>query len=295
MNLRSFLCSMLLLSGLVLMGCEGDPGPAGPSGTDWPGPVPQAYLDADGLAGGAAYSKWWTTAASGSGTQPATTASSEFYRCKSCHAWDGLGNAGSYADRTGKSTGTAGRPDVASINLRSTAASESHQELFDLVRHVGARNIDATDNTHPDFSAHLSDAQAWDIVKFLREEWVAPALLYDLSVSGAAMYWDYSVNPAVLRKPTLTYSNIGALGNEAHGQAVYAATCASCHGANGTDLDIGGASLGELVRTKPHEVWFKAKFGESGTGMEPGLLTATSDLQDLYAALVSTTNFPDIP
>lgn len=289
---------ILLILLLALAGCEGDQGPTGPegaSGTDWPGNPPQAYVDADGIAGGAAYSKWWTTDAVGTGTQPTTTAASDFYRCKACHAWDGLGNAGSYANRTGQSSGKATRPDVSSINLSSSASSESYQALFDLVSHAGARNIDAADNSHPDFSTLLSDAQVWNLVKFMREEWVAPNLLYDLEVSGPAMFWDYSVTPAALVSPTLTYSNVGALGNEANGQTIVAARCAGCHGADGTDLDIGGRSLGQFVREKPNEAWFKAKFGESGTGMAPGLVSETSELQDLYAALANAANFPDLP
>ena len=294
--MRAFYILGILL--LALVGCEGDQGPTGPTGsagTDWPGNPPQAYVDADGVAGGAAYSKWWTTEGEGTGTQPATTVASDFYRCKACHAWDGLGNAASYANRTGQSTGRATRPDVSAINLRSSANSESFQELFELVRHVSARGIDAADNTHPDFSNLLTDAQVWNLVKFMREEWVAPNLLYDLEVSGPAMFWDYSVTPAVLVSPTLTFSNVGALGNESNGDAIVSARCSACHGADGTDIDIGGRSLAQFVREKPHEAWFKAKFGEPGTGMEPGLVSATSDLQDIYAALANATNFPDLP
>ena len=294
--MRTFCILGILL--LALVGCEGDQGltgPTGSDGTDWPGNPPQGYVDADGVAGGAAYSKWWTTEGEGTGTQPATTVASDFYRCKACHAWDGLGDAASYANRTGQSTGRATRPDVSAINLRSSANSESFQELFDLVRHVGARDIDAADNTHPDFSNLLTDAQVWNMVKFMREEWVAPNLLYDLEVSGPAMFWDYSVTPAVLVSPTLTFSNVGALGNETNGNAIVTARCIACHGADGTGLDIGGRSLGQFVREKPHEAWFKAKFGEPGTGMTPGLVSATSDLQDIYAALANATNFPDLP
>lgn len=289
---------LLIITGLfIVAGCEGDVGPQGPegkAGADWPGPPPPEYVNADAVAGGAAYSKWWTTGAGGSGSQPATTAGADFYRCKACHAWDGLGNAASYANRTGQSTLTPTRPDVSSINLRSTAMSESYTELFNLIRHVGARGIDASDNTHPDFSQVLTDAQVWNIVKFMREEWVNPNLLYDIEVTGPAMYVDYTQNPPVVVAPTVTYSNVGALGNEANGQAIYAATCASCHGADGTALDIEGRSLGQFIREKPNEGWFKAKFGED-PNMPPGLVTSTSDLQDLYRALANPTNFPDLP
>lgn len=277
----------------MLAGCEGKEGPTGTAGADWPGNPPAAYTSADGIAGGAAYSKWWTAEASGSGTQPTTTASADFYRCKACHGWDGLGKAASYANRTGQSTLKATRPDVSSVNLRSSAAKSGFQQLFDLVKHAGARGIDASDNTHPDYSTLLSDAQVWNLLKFMREEWVAPNLLYDIEVSGPSMYVDYSAIPDTVVAPTITYSNVGALGNEANGQAIVTVRCASCHGADGRTLDIGGRSLGQFIREKPNEAWLKAKFGEPGTGMTPGLVTTTSDLQDMYRALANSTNFPD--
>jgi mono/diheme cytochrome c family protein len=281
------------------MGAQGEAGPqgaTGPAGTDglsWPGPVPPDYTGADGILGGAAYSKWWTTDASGSGTAPTTTASADFYRCKACHAWDGLGNAASYATRTGQSTLKASRPDVSSLNLRSTIAASTYQEIYDLVAHEGGRAIDATDNTHSDFSEVLSSAQIWNIVKFLREETVSPTDLYDIEVTGPAMYVDYTQDPPVVVSPTITYSNIGAKGTASAGQAIYTEKCASCHGADGTALDIGGRSLGQFVREKPNEAWFKAKFGEAGTGMAPGLVSALQELQDLYAALAVAADFPN--
>ena len=206
-----------------------------------------------------------------------------------------MGNAASYANRTGQSTLTSTRPDVSSISLRSSAASESFQGLFDLIRHVGARGIDASDNTHPDYSQELTDSQVWNIVKFMREEWVAANLLYDIEVSGPAMYVDYTGDPPVVVTPTVTFSNVGAMGDETNGRLIYTNTCQVCHGIDGTDENIGGRSLGQFVREKPNEAWFKAKFGEPGTGMNPGLVTSTSDLQDLYKALENSTNFPDLP
>jgi len=305
---------LLFLSVLVFAigACEGDQGPTGPAGADgqdgaagpagtdgadgqdFPGPLPDEYINADGILGGAAYSKWYTTDAGGTGDAGATV-SADFFRCKACHAWDGLGNAGSYANRTGQSTLTDTRPDVSSVNLRSSAVSYTVDALFDLVVHSPGRTIDAMDNTHPDYSTELTVGQVWNLVKFMREEWVEPGLLYDLEVSGTAMYVDYSVGPPVVVSPTLTYSNIGALGNAANGDASYATKCAACHGADGTTLDIGGRSLGLFVREKPNEAWFKAKFGEAGTGMNPGLVTTTTELQDLYAALVDETNYPPLP
>ncbi|MFH1765510.1 MAG: cytochrome c [Gemmatimonadota bacterium] len=242
--------------------------------------------------GGTAYSKWWATEAGGGGAQPATTAGSDFYRCKACHAWDGLGNAASYADRTGQSTLRASRPDVSSVNLRSTSSATSFQGMYDLVLHAGARNIDASDNTHPDYSSRLSSAQAWNLVKFMLEEWVAPSELYDIQVTGPQMYVDYSQVPPVVMAPTITYSNIGAKGTAAAGRTIYAQTCSVCHGADGTSIDIEGRTLGQFFREKPNEAWFKAKFGEPGH-MPPGLVTDLQDLKDLYAAMAVAADFPN--
>jgi len=265
-------------------GPTGADGPAGTDGTDFPGPLPAGYVAADGILGGAAYAKWYVTDAGGTGTVATTAAA--------CHAWDGLGNAASYANRTGQSTLHPTRPDVSAINLRSSATANTPQALFDLVLHSPGRTIDAVDNTHPDFAPHLTVAQTWNLVKFMREEWIEPTDLYDLEVMGGMMYVDYS-GPTVIA-PTLTYSNIGALGNAANGDAVYAAACGSCHGADGTAITTFGRSAGQFVREKPNEAWFKAKFGEAGS-MDPGLITSTSDMQDLYAALVNTVTYPDLP
>jgi cytochrome c553 len=276
-------------------GTNGTDGTDGTNGLDFPGPVPAAYTAADGIAGGAAYSKWWTTDADGTGTQPTTTAAADFYRCKACHGWDGMGNAASYATRTGQSTMKATRPDVSTLNLRSTRSNQTYQGLYDLILHDGARDIDAADNNHPDYMGHVSTDQVWNLLKFIREEWVAPNLLYDISVTGPAMYVDYSADPDTVVAPTITYSNVGALGDATNGGTLHTSLCASCHGADGLTLIMGGRSLGQFIREKPYEAWFKAKFGEPGTGMTAGLVTATSDLQDLYAALAVAANFPDAP
>jgi Cytochrome c len=300
--MRSRLVTVFLILGLAA--CEGPVGPEGPMGSPGtngtagqqgpPGAgltVPAGYTAADGILGGAAYSKWWTTDAGGTGSVT-TAVKSDFYRCKACHAWDGLGNAASYATRTGQSTLKTTRPDVSGVNLRSTAASESYQELYDLIARAGARGIDASDNTHPDYSTNLTTGQIWNIVKFMREEWVVPSDLYDIEVKGPAMYVDYSQNPPVVVSPTITYSNIGAKGDAGPGGDVYDGSCASCHGADGTEIDIEGRSLGQLIREKPNEAWFKVKFGEAGK-MDPGLVTSLSALQNLYAALVVVADFPN--
>jgi len=269
----------------------------GEDGADWPGEPPNEYNAADGIVGGAIYSKWYSDDAGGTGalSDYSITAGADFSRCKACHGWDGLGNAGSYANRTGLSTGSSSRPDVSSANLRAAAISESYQELFDLIDRPDGRYMNSEDSRHPDYSGYLTEEQVWNVVKFMREEWVNPNDLYDLSISGEPMHWEYdSTDGWVLVKPTLTYSNIGKDGDAANGETLFADTCALCHGSDGTSNPPGGSmSVGEFVRSKPNEAWFKAKFGEPGN-MTPGLLTETSDLQDLYAALADETLFPDL-
>lgn len=275
-------------------GPAGPQGPTGPAGKDWPGPAPAAYLAADGLAGGSAYGQWWVKEAGGSGTAPTTAVSAEFYRCKTCHAWDGLGNAASYASRTGQSTLNAGRPDVSSVNLRSIVTTGSYQQLYDLIARTGARNIDASDNSHPEYSKRLTQAQIWNLVKFMREEWVAPGDLYDIEVKGPKMYVDRTQTPPKVVAPTVTFTNIGAKGDASRGLGLHMTKCAVCHGGDGKRIVMEGMSLGQFVRAKPHEAWFKVKFGQPGSGMLPGLLvTSLQDLQDLYAVLSRPTDFPN--
>lgn len=150
------------------------------------------------------------------------------------------------------------------------------------------------DSRHPDFTTYLDAAQTWNLVKFMREEWVDPNALYDLQVSGPPMHYEVVASVWTLVKPTLTYSNIGKDGDATAGKTLYTSKCQSCHGATGMTvlLETGTMSLGEFVRAKPNEAWFKIKFGQ-GTAMAPGLVSATTDLKNLYKALASTTGFPD--
>ena len=276
-------------------GAKGDPGPPGDAGTSYPGPVPAAYAAADGIKGGAAYSEWFAASAGGKGAlaQYGVTVGSDYVRCKSCHGWDGLGSAGSYAARTGISTGTAGRADVSAANLRTTATASTAQELYDLVAQPNGRPINsASDSRHPDFSAVLDPAQIWNLAKFMKEEWVRPNELYDLQVAGAPMHYEDVGGVRTLVSPVVTYSNLGKNGTEAAGKTVYTAKCTGCHGATGKTVTMEGLSLGAFVRAKPNEAWFKIKFGQ-GTVMAPGLVTTTADLKNLYKALANTTDFPD--
>ena len=311
-----------VVAALVLKGEKGDQGDPGPQGQSCtvvdngdgsftvtcgggstavltnPGYIPAEYSAADPIQGGTAYAKWWVTQAGGPGTLAgaSVTVGVEWVRCKTCHGWDGRGNRASYANRTGQSTGAASRPDVSTVDLWATIRATTPMQLFDLIKGAGERDLNTQGNGHPDYSAVLSDAQIWNLVKFMREGWIFPDRLYYVAVDGPPVYKD---GTGTVISPMVVYYGVGANGDATSGDAVYTASCSGCHGSDGTALNIAGASLGELVRTKPNEVWHKAKFGSisdsSVADMDAGILTDTGDLADLYRALTNTTTYPDIP
>ena len=283
---------ILLIIGVSLLNnsCtkEGPEGPAGANGTngtngsDGYGVVTQAqqtaYDNADGKRGGVLYDNWTATESGISGIPAGVTAKPEFFRCKSCHAWDGLGNKASYINRAG----TASRPNVASSNLKMYVSSYNISQIFDAIKYSGGR-LKAINTSYsdvmPDYSNLLSDTDIWDLVKYLKEEAVNTDLLYDYTTTG--------IYPA----GTIVYSNIGKDGNATNGDTYYTNNCASCHGADGKST---ASIIGKLARTKPNEVWHKVKFGQLGSSMNSGFNSITTqELKDLYLALQDTTKYPN--
>lgn len=119
---------------------------------------PADYTSANGIDGGKLYDKFWAveTGWYQSDSNIATyNARAEFFRCKHCHGWDRLGNAGAYISRTPNTN----RPNVSSVNLVSFAASKTPQEIFDAMkRSTGRRSIDADLSTYnPDTNATIGD------------------------------------------------------------------------------------------------------------------------------------------
>jgi len=253
----------------------------------------QAYADADGVLGGKLYSKFWAsetgwTAPSGI-TATDISGYSNFYRCKQCHGWDLMGTEGAYIDRAPD----AGRPSVG-ISLIEPILNDPKEELFEHVFEPDGRLVntaltqDGTNgqgNEMPAYATILTEAQAWDIVKFLLEERLDVTQLYDLNTTG------------VYPNGTRTFTNIGKDGDVAAGNIFYSNNCASCHGADGKQIPIihDGVvtSVGNAGREAPHELQHKVKFGSLGSSMT-GVPDATeTDVKNLFKALQDLSTYPD--
>ncbi len=275
---------------LALTGCSSDD-PTGPG----PGPGdPPGFTAADGMNGGQMFDRFWHTQAGWDQNDPNVAHFSQFsnfYRCKQCHGWDLLANAGAYISRAPRTS----RPNVSSVNLKEHAAEHTPQELFDdIMTSTGRRNLDAdlasydpaTNSTvgdqMPNFSEFMTDAQVWDLVKFLKEEAIDTDELYDFTTTGS--YPTGSWTP----------SNLGKDGDAASGNAVYAdANCEFCHGARGTAILVDGSfSVGSFFRQKSNEAQHKVKFGQLGTQMIE-MVTDLDDIRDLYKAMADETMYPD--
>lgn len=256
-------------------------------------PMEDAYKNASVSKGGIMYDKFWAQEAEfdqNHASIATLNAKPDFFRCKQCHGWDLLGTQGAYINRGPKTS----RPNVSSVNLLNIAQTKSYKELFEAMKKTaGRRDITydlstydpATNNTEgdkmPNYTQLLTDAQIWDIVKFLKEGYIPVAQLYDFTLTG-----DYPTG-------SIAYSNIGMDGNETAGLAYYQSKCQSCHGADGKLIPVESMSVGKFLRSKPNEVQHKVKFGQLGTSMSGQFSITNSQMKDLYKALTNTTNFPD--
>ena len=256
-------------------------------------PTIEAYEKAVASRGGIMYDKFWSTESGFNQSDPNLAKfaeSSDFFRCKQCHAWDGLGNAGSYISRAPKTT----RPNVSSLNLYQLAQTKTAQELFDGMKATTNRRDISYDlatydpetnqtegDKMPDLTQILTDAQIWDMVKFMKEGMFDVTELYDATYGGT-----YPTGSA-------TFSNIGLNGDVVAGNAYYTANCAVCHGADGTTLEMEGRTLGKFVRDKPNEVQHKVKYGQLGSTMTGQFDITVAEMRDLYTACSDTEAFPD--
>lgn len=258
-------------------------------------PVPPTpYELASASMGGVMYDNFFTVEAGFDTLNPNYanfTSHGDFFRCKQCHAWDRLGREGSYINRAPKTT----RPNVAPVNLFLALQADDPQEIFDDIKNtIGRRDLSydlsqydpAANFTEgdkmPNYSQVLTDAQIWDLVKFLKEGAIDVTALYDATYTGS-----YPTGSA-------SYSNIGKDGNATNGKTYFATECASCHGTDGKLLELEGMSAGQFLRSKPNEVQQKVKFGTLGSAMVGHFDITLTQMKDLYKALADTTAFPDL-
>ncbi len=257
-------------------------------------PMPNQFVEANGVTGGQLYDKFWASETGWSQSDPNLgifNAKADFFRCKQCHGWDRLGTVGSYISRGAN----ANRPNVSSLNLVTIAASKTPQELFDALKRSDGRRVitanlsdydpavnSALGDRMPDYGSIFTDGQLWNLVKFLKADAVDTREIYDAETAGS-----YPTG-------SIAYSNIGKGGNAANGDAIYASKCADCHGADGASFlfDGGEYTVGSFMRKKPHEAHHKIKFGQLGSPMG-SLVTNLNDLKDLYKALTDTAKYPD--
>jgi len=276
--------TLCLLLASVAAGCGDD----NATGTD-----ADAYDLADPLKGGISYDLFWSASTGYNQSDPliATFAArSDFFRCKQCHGWDQLGSNGFYISRKP----SASRPNISSVNLVTLIQASTPQQLFDAIKTGSgamrrAPTVDlmsynpAIDPTigdqMPDYSAFMSDAQIWDLVRFLKEDALVVSDLYDMTVTGA-----YPTG-------SVTFANIGKDGVASIGETIYAANCEFCHGFNGKARTLEGQSLGAFFRGKPHEVQHKIRYGQVGSTMKPTRLTL-GEMKNLYKYLVDSLVMP---
>ena len=280
----SRILAVILLTATVFTSCNKD---------EDPDPNQVAYDNASASKGGIMYDNFWSTEAGydqNNSNLATLNARADFFRCKQCHGWDGLGSEGAYINRGPRTT----RPAVSGLNLYELAKTKTSKELFDAMKATnGRRDISfdlstydpATNNTEgnkmPNYGQLLTDAQIWDIVKFMKEGMFDVTELYDATYTGT-----YPTG-------SFTFSNIGKNGNETSGNTLYTAKCASCHGADGSTIDLGGSSAGKFTRSKAYEVQHKVKYGQLGSSMAGEFDMTLSEMKDLYKALANETNFPN--
>jgi len=213
-----------------------------------------------------------------------------FWRCKSCHGWDLRGQSGVLIDKASSAT----YPVAAAGNLYQTSRSKTIREIFDAVKKSGGRKKGVYDATHPDFSTILTDAQIWDVVKFLKVTSHNVDDFYTTTTTGT-----YPTG-------TKAFSNIGKGGNAAAGLVTYNKNCAVCHGTDGKKIDIYCQSLflGEMFRKDPHEMQHKAIWGmpndrehiDAGctyAGTMPAMPITDQDIRDMMIMGQDVTKFPN--
>jgi len=221
------------------------------------------YANASVSRGGRLYDTWWVVkgTAEPSSENPGyaltqgTQTGSVTWRCKECHGWDYKGVAGAYA--TGSHlTGVPGLLD---------AGNRSQDELTATIRDG------LTGEAMSAFGTHLSPADLWDLVKFVKEGTV------DLTP-----YIDSATKAPISADPV-------------RGKTLYDGTCLECHGADGSRLNFGTALepeyLGHVASGNPWEFQHKVRFGQPGENM-PSAVDDGWTMQDVMDVLSHARTLP---
>jgi len=285
----------ILLLGLTLQNCKHDTAAVVSVDNN-----KTAFENADGIKGGKLFDEFWApetgwTAPTGINASDITNYGN-FYRCKQCHALDQRGQNGVYAGRKAKTN----RPEVGP-SLLEPIANDDPITIFNNIKNGAAdgapvsttRTADGTDTAlgggdMPEFGKILTDAEIWDIVKFLKSDRIDGSSIYDLTVSGT------------YPNATVTFSNIGKDGDATAGDTYYAANCATCHGSDGlggafTITDEGATvGVGMFGREEPQSVQHRVKFGNPDTVMPAFPDITLTQVKNLLKALQNTTKYPDV-
>jgi mono/diheme cytochrome c family protein len=261
--------------------------------------APTPYDNASILRGGILYNQFYAVEAgydTASYTAHKYKAKSSFFACRACHGWDYKGQNGQYINRDASSS----RAHIANVDLNEVALNDAPQDIFDFIKDAtGKRDTgydlslyNATTNftegdKMPNFSQILTDADIWDIVKFIKEGTWNTDNLYDAVLTGT-----YPTG-------TITYNNLGLSGNATSGKTWYISKCGPCHGNTGQGPQLvgpGGAqTLGFYARANAGDVHHRVRFGQLGTAMTPNFQITLAQMQDLYKALSDTLSFPNNP
>lgn len=284
--------NLLLLAGLLfavsLTGCK-------KSSTS----APTAYDNASVLKGGILYNQFYSVEAgydTSSYTAHKYKAKSNFFACRACHGWDYKGQGGQYINRDANGT----RPHIAPVDLNEVALNDAPQDIFDFIKDATGKRDTSYDlslynassnftegDKMPNFSQILTDAQIWDLVKFIKEGTWNTDNLYDAVITGT-----YPTG-------TITYTNMGKTGNATNGKAWYISKCASCHGSTGQGPQLvgpgGTQTLGKYSRLNAGDIHHRVRYGQLGTYMTPNFQITLAEMQDLYKALSDTLSFPNNP
>jgi mono/diheme cytochrome c family protein len=252
-----------------------------------------AYSNANKSNGGIMYDKFWaeeSTFDQANTNIPKFSAASDFFRCKQCHGWDGLGSKGSYINRAPSKT----RPNISDINIFELAKTKTAKELYDLMKKSeGRRDISFDLTTYdpatnkvegdkmPNYSQYMTDAQIWDMVKFMKEGMLDVSTLYDATYTGT-----YPIGKA-------SFKNIGRDGNAESGNAFYTVNCKACHGVDGKKILMESMTAGKFTRSKPNEVQHKVQNGQLGSTMVGEFNMSPTSMKDLYKALSDTLAYPN--